>query len=55
MVVGARRAGLSSSETNGVSGFSRKTMSGVYRELAEKKKIFSVGENAMLMLAVRGG
>ncbi len=41
MVVGARRAGLSISKTADLLGFSRVTISRVYRELAEKEKISS--------------
>ncbi len=41
MVVGARRAGLSISETADLRGFSRTTISGVYREWSEKEKISS--------------
>ncbi len=39
--VGARRAGLSISETADQQGFSRTTISGVYREWFEKEKISS--------------
>ncbi len=42
MVVGARRAGLSISETADLLGFSRATISRVYRERSEKEKISSV-------------
>ncbi len=38
MVVGARRAGLSISKTADLLGFSRTTISRVYRELSEKEK-----------------
>ena len=38
MVVGARQAGLSISETADLLGFSHSTMSRVYRELSERKK-----------------
>uniref|UniRef100_A0AAR2LX54 Tc3 transposase DNA binding domain-containing protein n=1 Tax=Pygocentrus nattereri TaxID=42514 RepID=A0AAR2LX54_PYGNA len=41
MAVGARRAGLSISETAGLLGFSRTTISRVYRERSEKEKISS--------------
>ncbi len=38
VVVGARRTGLSISETADLLGFSRATISRVYRELSEKDK-----------------
>ncbi len=41
MVVGARRAGLSISETADLLGFSHTTISRVYRERSEKEKISS--------------
>ncbi len=41
MVVGARQAGLSISETADLLGFSHATISRVYRELSEKEKISS--------------
>ncbi len=57
-VVGARRAGLSISKTANLLGFSRRTISMVYREWSEKEKISSkqqlCGQNALLMSEVRG-
>ncbi len=41
MVVGARRAGLSISNTADLLGFSRTTISRVYRECSEKSQISS--------------
>ncbi len=58
MVVGARRAGLSISETADLLGFSRSTISG-FTENGPKKRKYPVSgscvdENALLMSEVRG-
>ena len=56
MVVGARRAGLSISQSAQLLGFSRTTISRVYKERCEKHPVCGspVGENALLMLEVKG-
>ena len=59
-VDGARRAGLSISETADVLGFSLTTISRANREWPEKEKISSerqksVDKKALLMSEVRGG
>jgi len=58
IVVGARRAGLSISSAQ-LLGFLCTTISRIYKEWCEKGKTSSmrqssVGENALLMLKVRG-
>jgi len=57
IIVGARRASLSISQSAQLLGFSCTTISRVYKELCEKgekKKTTFQGENALLMLEVRG-
>ena len=51
MVVGARRAALSISETADLLGFSHTTIAGIYREWSEKETVSGscVNENALLM------
>jgi len=50
MVVGARRVILSISQSAQLMGFSRTTISRVYKECKYGK---NVGENALLMLKIR--
>ena len=55
MIVGARHAGASISETDSLLGFSRTTVSKVYQELCEKQPVSGnhVGENSSLMRSRR--